>query len=108
MAEDIVWDLAQRPDEDGKVFWKDRKEYFSFKDVQEHVTAIEAALRERERDLRELIHDLCENALGKDCQPKCDSYGHMDDCGATNVLAYVKQLKAENSRLRKLDAEEAE
>lgn len=47
-AREIVWKLAQRPDENGKPQWGDneRDSYFEFPDVIEMVDAIAAALDE--------------------------------------------------------------
>jgi hypothetical protein len=47
-AREMVWKWGQRPDEDGKVLWKEseRASYFSFPDTQEQVADIIAAIAE--------------------------------------------------------------
>ena len=72
------------------------------------------ALRE-ERDIaKKLVRDICAE-WQEPCEPCCDSYGHDENCRATNIAAAKKALqqerdaaRVENERLRALLKESAE
>lgn len=51
-----------------------------------------------------LCKQFCDEALEAGCPPTCDKWGHGEDCTATSVLAYVRNLKAEVRHLREVHA----
>jgi hypothetical protein len=56
--------------------------------------------------LHQFVQDICDDTF--ECLPKCDSYGHEENCPVTNPVAAFRQLIEERdtlkARIEKLEA----
>jgi hypothetical protein len=55
-----------------------------------------------ESSARQLLKDICSEAMGKECDETCDSYGHDETCRAYSVL---NEARARTQQLAALTAE---
>lgn len=61
---------------------------------------IEELVKQDEK-LKSLTQYLKDSSNDMECLPKCDSFGHEEDCPVVNTMAAFRKIREENVALKK-------